>query len=492
MTKRLLSLAKQTAVRLAAICGAAPFLLLHAGAAAPEDAPLPQGEIVASVPCVAAPGQSYSLFVPRGAVPEKGWPILYAFDAGGRGKMVAELFRPVAEELGYVIASSNNYRSGDVAETTFGTLRAVWEDTHARLPIDPRRVFATGFSGGARGACALALAQRGNVAGVIGVGGGWPVSEKPTGGLPFAFFGLAGMRDFNYTELVKLDATLKDLGVARAFDSFDGEHQWPPAADAARALRWMELRSMKAGVIPVRTDFVAAQYVAFCERARQIESSGDPVAALRRLDGILDEFSGLHDTASAKKEADRIRASAELARAVKEQAEVDREADLFLEQARQNLPALLQTDPRDVNLGKAVAALQIPAWQKKASKGGTTYAGCAAARSLESLYVQAAFYLPQYLIGKKDYRPALLSLDIAAMIMPARADARVSMAEVCALKGDDDAAISALRKAVELGWDDAAALQQDPAFQQLREKDDFRKLIDSIQKKAGQAPQRTP
>jgi hypothetical protein len=60
------------------------------------------------------------------------------------------------------VAGSNNSRNGPMPEIQ-AAVSALLTDTEARFPIDSRRVYATGFSGGARVATGLAMGCRGCV-----------------------------------------------------------------------------------------------------------------------------------------------------------------------------------------------------------------------------------------------------------------------------------------------------------------------------------------
>lgn len=446
--------------------------------------PLPAGAVTDPLVCPGYAKQSYALYLPSAYTPDRRWPILYAFDAGERGRMVVELFRDAAERLGYIIASSNSYRSEDTGDTQYEAIRAIWEDTHTRLAIDPRRVYATGFSGGARGACALAIARAGEVAGVIGVGGGFPGFAAPSKDVRFAYYGIAGLRDFNYVEMVTLDHTLGSLGIPHAFDTFDGEHEWAPAETCARALAWMELRSMKAGTIPARADFVDAGYDGAVRRASSLETSGDPVAALRALGGILADYDGLRDTGAAKREADRIRQSGAYEKARAEQEKVEKEGAEFVANAQRELPAILSAEPGSLMMAQALARLKIPDWSKKAAKKPATYASYSAARSLESLYVQAVFYIPRWLIEQKQYGQALQCLKVAAAIKSTDASLWFRMARVQCLAGDEKGAISSLKESVKHGLDNPAYITDDPAFEKLRAREDYAALIAMIREQA--------
>ena len=109
------------------------LLLYAAGAAAAVE--LPRGTLIEKVVCESQRDQTYALYLPSTYTPERQWPILYAFDARGQGKPVAELFRRAAESYGWIVVSSSNTAS-DVEgerpmEGNFAAMRALWASWHA-------------------------------------------------------------------------------------------------------------------------------------------------------------------------------------------------------------------------------------------------------------------------------------------------------------------------------------------------------------------------
>ncbi len=103
----------------------------------------------ASQSCAAKPDQSYALYLPSHYVPNKKWPIVYAFDPDARGEIPVKLMQDAAEHFGYIVVGSNNSRNGSWKMETEAA-QAMWNDTHARFAIDDRRIYFAGFSGGAR------------------------------------------------------------------------------------------------------------------------------------------------------------------------------------------------------------------------------------------------------------------------------------------------------------------------------------------------------
>ena len=205
---------------------------------------IPQGEIIEKVTCIANPEQSYALFLPPGYTPEKKWPILYAFDPLARGAVPVKLFQDAAKEFGFILVGSNNSRNGIDLNAI---VEALWSDTHQRFAIDERRVYTTGFSGGARVASAIALSYRGAVAGVIAASGGPRPNFNPLPTKQFAFFGTAGTEDFNFPEMQQLKRRMDEVGVTNRLVVFEGGHEWPPAEICGEAISWMEVQAMKSG-----------------------------------------------------------------------------------------------------------------------------------------------------------------------------------------------------------------------------------------------------
>ena len=201
-------------------------------------------QIIGTVVCAHDRSQSYALYLPTTYSPGRPWPILYAFDPRGRGTVPLERFKEAAERYGWIVVSSNNSRNGPF-QTSVDAWNAIVQDTHARFAIDDRRVYTTGFSGGARVAAYLAANCNHCIAGVIPVGAGFPAGMMPSPSLRFSVFGSVGIEDFNLPEMVDLDTALAAAGMAHRLDRFVGRHEWMPSDAAVEAVGWMELQAMR-------------------------------------------------------------------------------------------------------------------------------------------------------------------------------------------------------------------------------------------------------
>src|SRR5271166_2060091 len=195
-------------------------------AAAP--APFTPGQMVETVVCGSDPTQSYALYLPSTYTSAKPWPIIYAFDPGARGKLPVKLYKDIAEKYGFILAASNNSRNFSFADSSKGA-SAIWQDTHNRLSLDERRIYTTGFSGGARMAGTVALrCSQCRIAGVIAHGAGYPSTNRPADRDHLLYFLAVGEQDFNWPEVMTVRREREEAGQPYQVRTFSGPHQWAP------------------------------------------------------------------------------------------------------------------------------------------------------------------------------------------------------------------------------------------------------------------------
>jgi hypothetical protein len=105
------------------------------------------GTVNPRVACSSDPAESYALYLPPGFSTNRDWPILYFFDPFARGQVAAEVIKAAAAKYGYIIAASNNSKNGPMGGSKEAAI-AMWDDTHARLPVNTHRRYVAGLSGG--------------------------------------------------------------------------------------------------------------------------------------------------------------------------------------------------------------------------------------------------------------------------------------------------------------------------------------------------------
>lgn len=294
----------------------AAFLVPAAGgfvAAAPPqgmETRVRRGEVVPRVSCVESAGHSFALYLPSNYERDRAWPAIFCFDPQGNGARAVECFAAAAERYGYVLVGSNNSRNS-LGDELVDVLNILFRDVPQRIPIDRRRTYLAGMSGGARLACSLG--QSGNFAAVIACAAGFPEGVVPAQ-VKVPFFGCAGLDDFNFAELRAVDSALDARKSPHRVVYFDGGHGWPPAEVALEAVEWLQLQAMRSGVLPRDDVWLASVF----ERRR---SAVTQVAELARkhaeLASLAADFQGLRPTAELQNELLRLEGDRELRRSQK-------------------------------------------------------------------------------------------------------------------------------------------------------------------------------
>ena len=419
---------------------------------------LPRGQIIDRVACAKDSTQAYALYLPAGYTATHPWPVLLCFDPGANGRRGVERFAAAAEKFGWVVARSLNSRNGPWAANAVA-INALMQDLMQRVPLDSRRVYAGGLSGGARVACQIALNGK-LIAGVIACSAGIAGGEVPET-VPFALFGTAGIEDFNYVELRRLDAALEQHHATHRVEIFPGGHEWLPAPLAEEALAWFELQAMRAGTRPRDDAFVAAQWT-----SRRAAVPPQPVEEnFHALKAIAADFKGLTDTAELEKQVAALAASREVRAALKaDRALLDREEERISELVE------LTNDGSIKAVRKQAAVLRAEA---EAPDDSATRR--IARRVIASATMGGREYVRSFL-DAHEYSTAAAWLELSVALRPDRPQTFFDLARAYALTGDKKAALTALQQAAAAGFQDAARLAAEPAFEKLRSEPAFLQL----------------
>lgn len=438
---------------------------------------LPPGQIHAAVSAEADPKQTYALYLPSYYDPAKAWPILYGLDAGARGKLVVETYRDAAEEHGWIVAASNVSRNGP-----WGVIREATEamvaDTRAHLNVDPRRVYFTGFSGGARACFDYASRHPGTVAGIVATGMGLPDDRDAWSSKVPVFF-VAGDEDFNYRPARDAASDLVSAGGTSRFRVFAGTHAWFPPVVALQAIEWHEALAMRSGIAPKDPARIEALWANALERARAAEQVGDAREAHAGYAAAAQTFFGLRDTAEASTQARRLERSEAFRARRGFEREIDRREDRFVAELRRRFGprAAWSADP-EVR-AKRIAALGVPellrTWREKR---GTPEAE-SAARLLTVAQSGARAEGTQALL-EGDAKRAIVILELAVAITPQDALSQYNLACAWAKLGKVEEGIAALGSAAAAGFADAAMAESDADLAPLRGKPEFAGLLDRM------------
>ncbi len=435
---------------------------------------LPPGKLIDKVTCYGDPQQSYALYLPSGYAPTRQWPILYCFDPGARGRVPLERFHEAAERYGWIVVGSNNSRNGPL-EVSVSAMDAMWRDTHARFAIDPRRIYAAGFSGGARMACRLGLAGE-LVAGVIACGGGFPGPDLPRK-IPFVFFGTGGTEDFNGPEVKQLDRELDPLGVRHRIVTYEGGHDWLAAPLALEALEWMELEAMKSGRRSNDDAWIEQLFRRRAAQAHAAEAAGRVPDAWVAHAALAEDFRGLRDIAAFEKKAMELAASKAVKAFLKREEDQERKRQQGNAEVYEYMEGL--RDPREAPFALGAVRSSVARLRRKMEDKEDSPDRRAARQVVGGLSV-AASEDARDLLRQKQYVPAALRFEVVAATRPDRPAVLFEAGCAYAQAGEKNKALDALKRAVEKGFKDLARLKEDSRLAALRHEAGFTALLAKI------------
>jgi tetratricopeptide (TPR) repeat protein len=300
-------------------------------------------------------------------------------------------------------------------------------------------------------------------------------------GANFAVFSTAGTFDFNYGEVVELDAKLATLHYTHAFRRFDGPHEWAPASVMDEALAWFRLIAIKQGRDPRDMAFVKEQAAEVEKRAKALEAAGDLYASWKEYRQAADTFDDLGDATPFRERA----AALEKEKAVRDGAK--REQEEFAEQARlsanisSGLATLSQDSPHSDLRGEVER--EISDLRSRAEHEKNPQELRVVRRALAGIFV-GAMESGQERLDAKDISHARAYFELAAGANPDSVWALCQVAVVRALDNDRKGALESLRRAKEKSKDPAAFsawLKDEPAFANFRDTPEFRVLVGPAQ-----------
>ncbi|MBC2837743.1 hypothetical protein [Robiginitalea sp. SC105] len=441
--------------------------------------PLSVGTLVDSIPVPSAAGESYAAYLAGSADPTQPLPILILFDPAARGALAVDAFRTVAEEHGMLLVGSNNCRNGPY-EQNFEIANRLFSEIFGSYPIDERRIYLSGFSGGSRLAASIAVLT-GQMAGVIGCGAGFDTSSNylPGPGADFLYAGIVGRQDMNYPEMHHTRDWLDKLSIRNKLITFDGPHRWPPPPELLRAMDWLTLTAHNQGRIVLSPSRMEAGFHRALAAARNYEADGLPLAALREYTTIYEGYQEVYALDTLRLKMQAMRESVAYRDAAAGQEQLFAEEEEWTSGFWQLADKALQDRESNGALSKWKAAWKR--FRRKYETGGNP-------ENAETRAMQARVegYVMAFGIEKANayraagqYEQSLVLSRLLTQAFPERAYAFIRMAEDHARLRQDEAMFQALRQALSLGFSNTGTLEANPAFAPYLKRDAWLSLFGS-------------
>ena len=408
-----------------------------------------KGEII-TVTCKSDISNTYQLYLPSNYSLEKSWPLVYCFDSHGDGNLPLNLLKGYAENEGVILIGSNSSRNGLGAEELSFIIEKLYNDTRAKLSIDERRIYALGFSGGARVACSMALTYQ-NISGVIACSAGY----RPATGQPaFNFIGIAGTLDMNCQEMKQIEAALNNFLVRHELILFNGKHQWPLSILLEKAISDLEIMNMANGKFKINESAVNSRFdeslsqIISCVSSSNIDSL---LMAERLVNNAKEVFGGLKDISELNLLKDKLLKNPLYALA--------KETYQKIEQQESQKQQVYGNAIREQSLGWWMDEIQklnkIKLKNTESPQSQSAYRLLAYISLMSYSYVNSA-------IQQHDWASSEHFLKIYGLADPENPDYHYFNACYLAQTGKNKEAYHSLQLAVKFGFSDKSKLEHDP------------------------------
>jgi pimeloyl-ACP methyl ester carboxylesterase len=184
--------------------------------------------------CRLNPAHTYQVFIPVRKKSGPKLPLLLAIDPHGSGRTAVDHLKSAATAYPAVLVASNLIRNNDAH--FMQELDELIADVRNSFPVD-KRIYLTGFSGGAR--MALAYAVRHPVDGLV-LSGAFGDSDQLSA-VKCRIMGLVGIDDFNFLETAPYILSPDRLPSNAHVELTRASHEWPAAYRLTNILGWFRL-----------------------------------------------------------------------------------------------------------------------------------------------------------------------------------------------------------------------------------------------------------
>ena len=404
----------------------------------------------------------FSYYLPKSYSTTQKLPIIFIFDPHGDGNFPLNKYFPFAEQYSFILVASNVSKNGLQQNQLEGIIKQFFSKVSESITYASNRIYVMGFSGGARVA-SIAVVEQPGVKGMILCGGGLAFDRLPQGMHP-SVLSFAGREDFNMVELMNLDTLLTETNLRNQLLIFNGHHQWPDSLSMEDAFFWTLFNEMKDSIIPVN-DTLIDRFLTLNNQKLKIEKNVFlKYLLLRKIVAFAD---GLTDVEKQRLQLKTIEHSR-----------------LYKQYLKNFLQTISKEQQQEQSLVQAMGSQSFEWWKHTIAKlsqdtGKATIAAKSHLRILNYLSLAAYMQCDHTLKSNQD-NIAGTFIGLYQLIDPKNSEGYYMEAQLAMRKNNIPATIIALKKAVDLGFDDFNRMQNEQDFARLYNNPDFMKLLDKI------------
>jgi hypothetical protein len=231
--------------------------------------------------------QSYELFLPEIYASKKDLPVIIFFDPHANGDLPLELYKDLANQFQFILIGSNNSKNGLQSLEYNNIIEGLLTSISNKLYYDSTRITLCGFSGGGRVAGAYAQQNR-NISSVISCSASIFGNQEKAGNLPFIYIGFVGYEDFNFIEMTNEFERIN----SNLLIPYTGEHNWPESEIMKESFMILNLHRKKLNNIDTHISELINYFDS--ELTKTNENIYDKFLLLKRANQVLSPYLPLN------------------------------------------------------------------------------------------------------------------------------------------------------------------------------------------------------
>ncbi|WPY97965.1 hypothetical protein [Christiangramia sp. OXR-203] len=439
-----------------------------------------KGNVTKGINIPGSKGETFAVYTPSQYSQDKKWPVIFIFDPKGRATSTANLFRPAAEDQGYIIAALELDLKSKSLDSVINTSVSMMNVVTGTLGIDPEQIYFAGMAEGAQIASALTLMNR-NMAGILAINNSFVNPKFVNDQEPYMFIGIGASQDYMVYEMESYLKFYDKRDFPTEIYYFDGkENDWPSSAVIYNAVSGFTLQAVKDGTRQADKDFISKLYqqeLDYVESLRRTRNYYSAYQNLERMKEKYAEFGYEDEVKDRMKEVRRTRGYSAQKRDFKQAVSYEREQQAEYEY-------LLTSDVMTQNFQNiGWWAYQMDGLEKLQN-------------SSEKAKVDMAYRLKGYLdfLSKRQFDDIMKSnagIDARIFISVLRTainkedpEAYFKIISLASLDGDAETALLYLEDLLKTGYDDYERLYSIDGTLDLKFSEEYNAIIQKYLKKS--------
>ena len=406
------------------------------------------GEVIDSVRCAGDASKSFSLFLPADYDTAKKYPLLIFYDPHGAGSLPLKKYHHLAEEFNVVMMGSNDSKNGMAPEATNQIASLLMQEASQHLSVTAN-ISLAGFSGGAK--VAMHAAANSAVISAVIYSGSVAEISSPT----FFLFGIAGVNDMNYSDLISFDESLGD-NPNRLLIEWIGKHEWPDSISFRDAFYLVRFLGMKNGDLP-KDESLIKKFIAEKNAALKIAQAN--LTTQKKLnEEVIIFLSGIAEVSDQKLALQKLSANPQL---------------IAAETAKKN--SLAEESKAKQELSAALERKDLSWWKNEIELLSSGSAPME--KRLLGFISLACYSYTNAAIQQKNLFAAEKLLKIYRLADLLNADQAFFESCFFAMKGENELSVQSLQRAMTLGFSNKQKIKNEPALAPILNDERVQQLI---------------